>query len=200
MCTRAVRAQGVLMIYAANDPSVVQLLPPLTMPLADVPVVCRRLARAAVAARRLLPLYVAKQALGSMLPSWRRRPPAVRLAQPTAPAAGAAPMSATALAACVLAAFAAGAALAPAARPAVVAAVGRIAVVADPAALLGAVLIALLLAAGLCRLVRCLGARSRGSLQPARAPAQQLPTLSQASKGGVAGGTPPRTRARSRKH
>lgn len=72
--TKAAFDQGVLLIYAANDPRVVQLLPPLNMPLAHVQPLCARLSRAVAAAERLHPLYKAKQAAEQMLPFLKRKP------------------------------------------------------------------------------------------------------------------------------
>ena len=54
--TRTAYDEDLLVIYAGNDSSVCQLLPPLTMPLQDVPWVLERLDRALRAARRLLPV------------------------------------------------------------------------------------------------------------------------------------------------
>ncbi len=54
--TKTAYDEDLLVIYAGNDPSVCQLLPPLTMPLDDVPWVLARLGRALRAARLLLPL------------------------------------------------------------------------------------------------------------------------------------------------
>ncbi len=59
--TKAAYDHDLLMIYAGNDPSVCQLLPPLTMPLQDVPWVLDRLDRALRAARGLLPLVRAQR-------------------------------------------------------------------------------------------------------------------------------------------
>jgi putrescine aminotransferase len=54
--TKTAYDEDLLMIYAGNDPSVCQLLPPLNMPVEDVPWVLDRLDRALRAAGRLLPL------------------------------------------------------------------------------------------------------------------------------------------------
>ena len=59
--TRTAYDEDLLVIYAGNDPSVCQLLPPLTMPLQDVPWVLERLDRALRAARRLLPIVRVQQ-------------------------------------------------------------------------------------------------------------------------------------------
>jgi acetylornithine/succinyldiaminopimelate/putrescine aminotransferase len=59
--TKTAYDADLLVIYAGNDPSVCQLLPPLTMPLEDVPWVLDRLDRALKAARRLLPVVRAQQ-------------------------------------------------------------------------------------------------------------------------------------------
>jgi putrescine aminotransferase len=54
--TKTAYEQDLLVIYAGNDSSVCQLLPPLTMPAGDVPWVIERLDRALRSARRLLPV------------------------------------------------------------------------------------------------------------------------------------------------
>jgi acetylornithine/succinyldiaminopimelate/putrescine aminotransferase len=54
--TKTAYDADLLVVYAGNDSSVCQLLPPLTMPLEDVPWVLDRLDRALKAARRLLPI------------------------------------------------------------------------------------------------------------------------------------------------
>jgi putrescine aminotransferase len=59
--TKTAYDEDLLVIYAGNDPSVCQLLPPLTMPLADVPWIVERLDRALRAARRLLPVVRVQQ-------------------------------------------------------------------------------------------------------------------------------------------
>ena len=59
--TKTAYDEDLLVIYAGNDPSVCQLLPPLTMPLGDVPWVLQRLDRALRAARRLLPVVRVQQ-------------------------------------------------------------------------------------------------------------------------------------------
>jgi putrescine aminotransferase len=59
--TRTSYDEDLLVIYAGNDSSVCQLLPPLTMPLQDVPWVLERLDRALRAARRLLPVVRVQQ-------------------------------------------------------------------------------------------------------------------------------------------
>jgi acetylornithine/succinyldiaminopimelate/putrescine aminotransferase len=61
--TKTAYDADLLVIYAGNDPSVCQLLPPLTMPLEDVAWVLGRLDRALRAARRLLPVVRAQQAV-----------------------------------------------------------------------------------------------------------------------------------------
>jgi acetylornithine/succinyldiaminopimelate/putrescine aminotransferase len=54
--TKTAYDEDLLVIYAGNDSSVCQLLPPLTMPIADVAWVMQRLDRALRAARGLLPV------------------------------------------------------------------------------------------------------------------------------------------------
>jgi acetylornithine/succinyldiaminopimelate/putrescine aminotransferase len=54
--TRAAYDEDILLVWANNDPSVCQLLPPLVMPLDDVPWVLERLDRALLAAGREGPL------------------------------------------------------------------------------------------------------------------------------------------------
>ena len=59
--TKTAYDHELLVIYAGNDSSVCQLLPPLNMPLDDVPWVLDRLDRALRAARGLLPLVRAQR-------------------------------------------------------------------------------------------------------------------------------------------
>ncbi|HEX9189152.1 MAG TPA: hypothetical protein VGB87_18890, partial [Vicinamibacteria bacterium] len=54
--TRTAYDHDLLLVYANNDTSVCQLLPPLVMPLEDVPWVLDRLDDALREARRLAPL------------------------------------------------------------------------------------------------------------------------------------------------
>ena len=54
--TKTAYDEDLLLIYAGNDPSVCQLLPPLTMPTGDVSWVMERLDRALRTARRLVPV------------------------------------------------------------------------------------------------------------------------------------------------
>jgi acetylornithine/succinyldiaminopimelate/putrescine aminotransferase len=61
--TKTAYDHDLLMVYANNDPSVCQLLPPLTMPLDDVGWVMERLGLALRDARRLLPLVKARRRL-----------------------------------------------------------------------------------------------------------------------------------------
>jgi putrescine aminotransferase len=61
--TKTAYDADLLMIYAGNDSSVCQLLPPLTMPADDVPWVLERLDRALGAARLLLPVVRVSRAV-----------------------------------------------------------------------------------------------------------------------------------------
>lgn len=70
--TKTAYDEGLLVIYAGNDPAVCQLLPPLTMPVEDVPWVMERLDRALRAARMLLPVVRLRQRMRGA--ASRRRP------------------------------------------------------------------------------------------------------------------------------
>jgi putrescine aminotransferase len=63
LLTKTAYDHDLLVVYAGNDPSVCQLLPPLTMPLDDVGWVMERLELALRDAKRLLPLLRAKHHL-----------------------------------------------------------------------------------------------------------------------------------------
>jgi acetylornithine/succinyldiaminopimelate/putrescine aminotransferase len=76
--TKTAYDQDLLVIYAGNDPSVCQLLPPLTMPLDDVPWVLDRLDRALRAARRLLPVVRVQQKVRRVTERRGRRTPSNR--------------------------------------------------------------------------------------------------------------------------
>jgi len=59
--TKAAYDQGLLMVYANNDKSVVQFLPPLTITNIEVDIVLKKLDKALKSARKLRKLYGAKQ-------------------------------------------------------------------------------------------------------------------------------------------
>lgn len=59
-----------LMVYANNDPSVCQFLPPLIMDLGEVDLVLERLDRALAAAKRLRPLLKIKQQVEGFVEKW----------------------------------------------------------------------------------------------------------------------------------
>ena len=56
LVSRAAYANGLLMVYANNDPSVVQMLPPLNLPMEVIPEIEDRLDRTMRLARRMKPL------------------------------------------------------------------------------------------------------------------------------------------------
>ena len=59
--TKTAYDEGILMVYANNDQSVCQFLPPLTMTKDEVDIVIEKLDRALKSARKLRKLYGAKQ-------------------------------------------------------------------------------------------------------------------------------------------
>ena len=59
--TKTAYEQGLLLVYANHNPSRVQLLPPLTMPLEDIPDIVNRLDTALRQAQRLLPLLKTRE-------------------------------------------------------------------------------------------------------------------------------------------
>ena len=61
--TKTAYDQDLLLIYANNDTTRVQFLPPLTMPLEDVPEIINRLDKAIQQLKRLLPIARAKRAI-----------------------------------------------------------------------------------------------------------------------------------------
>ena len=68
LLTKTAFDQDLLLIYAGNDTSVCQLLPPLTISLADADWIADRLDRALSSARRLKPLLKMKRALDRLRP------------------------------------------------------------------------------------------------------------------------------------
>lgn len=60
-----------LMVYANNDPSVCQLLPPLIMELSEVDLVMERLDRALAAAKRLRPVLKIKRQMERLVGKWK---------------------------------------------------------------------------------------------------------------------------------
>ena len=60
-----------LMVYANNDPSVCQFLPPLIMDLSEVDLVMERLDRALAAAKRLLPVLKFKRQVEGFVGKWK---------------------------------------------------------------------------------------------------------------------------------
>ncbi|MBW2093750.1 MAG: aspartate aminotransferase family protein [Deltaproteobacteria bacterium] len=60
-----------LMVYANNDPSVCQLLPPLIMDLSEVDLVMGRLDRALAAAKRLRPVLKIKRQVEGFVEKWK---------------------------------------------------------------------------------------------------------------------------------
>ncbi len=76
--TKTAYDEDLLVIYAGNDPSVCQLLPPLTMPVEDVPWVLDRLDRALRAARLLLPVVRVQRGAKRAVERVRRRTHRVR--------------------------------------------------------------------------------------------------------------------------
>jgi len=60
-----------LMVYANNDPSVCQLLPPLIMDLSEVDLVMERLDRALAAAKRLRPVLKIKRQVEGLVEKWK---------------------------------------------------------------------------------------------------------------------------------
>ncbi len=61
-----------LMVYANNDPSICQLLPPLIMDLTEVDLVMERLDRALAAAKRLRPVLKIKRQVEGFVEKWKR--------------------------------------------------------------------------------------------------------------------------------
>ncbi len=59
--TKTAYDNGLLLIYANNDPSVCQFLPPLTMEIDDVEIIFKKLDKAFTAAKRLKPLVNLKE-------------------------------------------------------------------------------------------------------------------------------------------
>ena len=59
--TKTAYDHGLLMVYANNDQSVCQFLPPLTMTIEEVDIVLEKLDKALKSARKLRKLYGAKQ-------------------------------------------------------------------------------------------------------------------------------------------
>lgn len=59
------------MVYANNDPSVCQLLPPLIMELSEVDLVMERLDRALAAAKRLRPVLKIKRQMERLVGKWK---------------------------------------------------------------------------------------------------------------------------------
>ena len=60
-----------LMVYANNDPSVCQLLPPLNMELSEVDLVMDRLDGALATARRLRPVLKIKRQMEGFVGKWK---------------------------------------------------------------------------------------------------------------------------------
>jgi putrescine aminotransferase len=60
-----------LMVYANNDPSICQLLPPLIMELSEVDLVMERLDRALAGAKRLLPVLKVKRRMDKFVGKWK---------------------------------------------------------------------------------------------------------------------------------
>ncbi len=67
LLTKTAYDNDLLMVYANNDTSVCQLLPPLVMDVEQVDWVAQRLDRALAAARRLKPLLKIKRRLGNII-------------------------------------------------------------------------------------------------------------------------------------
>ncbi|MCJ7800888.1 MAG: hypothetical protein MUP82_00855, partial [Candidatus Marinimicrobia bacterium] len=59
--TKTAYDQGLLMVYANNNKSICQCLPPLTMTIEEVDIVLEKLDNALKSARKLRKLYGAKQ-------------------------------------------------------------------------------------------------------------------------------------------
>lgn len=67
LLTKTAFEQDLLMIYANNDPSVIQFLPPLVMEIEQIEWVINRLDQALTIARRMKPVVKIKQSIGAVL-------------------------------------------------------------------------------------------------------------------------------------
>lgn len=72
LLTKTAYDHDLLLVYAGNDTSVCQFLPPLTIGLEDVDWIVERLDKALALARKLKPLLKMKNALGRLHPSSRK--------------------------------------------------------------------------------------------------------------------------------